>query len=97
MSYISVNQVQSFKFSPENKYASEYFNACQQLSDAKYKLTNTEPRSPEEAKALIKRFDYWDKKTPKIAMKAKAEENKLEAQGVDEQNGVLGKKLNYLA
>ncbi len=97
MSYFSVNQVQSFNFSPENKYSQEYFNAYRQLVDAKYKLTNTEPSSPAEAKKLKERFDYWDKKTPQIAMKAKAEEKKIETQGNNEQNGALGQKLNYLA
>ena len=97
MSYISVNQVQSYNFSPENKYSQEYYNAYQQLVDAKYKLTNTEPSSPDEAKKLEKIFDYWKKQTPKIAMKAKAEENKLEPQGVNEQNGMLGQKIDYMA
>ena len=51
----------------------------------------------EEAKKLEKNFNYWKKQTPKIAMKAKAEENKLESQGVNEQNGMLGQKIDYLA
>lgn len=97
MSYMGLNQVQSFNFSPENKYASEYYKAYRQFVDAKYKLNNTEPSSPADAKKLKERFEYWEKKTPKIAMKARAEENKLESQGVNEQNGVLGQKLNYLA
>ena len=78
MSYLSVNQVQSFNFSPENKYSQEYFNAYRQLVDAKHKLDNTENCSPTKAKTLEEKFDYWDKKVPKIAMKAKTEEKKLQ-------------------
>ena len=97
MSYLSVNQVQSYKYSPENKYAQEYLNVYRDLVDLRYKLNNSEHRSGTEIEILQKKFDELDKKIPKIAMKANKEEQKLDSQNGNEQNGVLGQKLNYLA
>ena len=96
MSYLNINSVQSFNFSPENKYAQEYYNAHRQLVEARYKLTNTEPDSKAKEEALKKKFEYWNKKTEQISALAKKEETKLETQN-EEQNNILGQKINYLA
>lgn len=97
MSNYGINQVQSFSFSPCNKYAQEYYNAYRQFANAKYKLENSEPNSKSEYKALENNFNYWKKKVPQITMKANGEEHKLEFQQQNGQNNVLGNKINYMA
>ena len=91
MSYsLGINSLLSYKYSSDNKYAREYYNACKELETAQYQVNNCD--DPSKLNALMNKRDYWKQKVPDITMKARKEENRLESSNSNEQH-----KINYLA
>ena len=91
MSYtLGINQFPSFKFSANNKYIREYYNACKEFENAQYNVNNCD--DPNKLRISLEKQEYWKNKVPEIAMKAKKEENKLESSNENKQH-----KINYLA
>lgn len=91
MSYtLGINSLLNYKYSSDNKYAQEYYNACKELATAQYQVSNCD--DPNKLKALLDKRDYLKKKVPEITMKARKEENRLESSNDNEQH-----KINYLA
>ena len=91
MSYtLGINSFPSFKYSADNKYAREYYNACKELENAQYKVNNCDDSKKMEA--LLDKKEYWEKKIPDITAKVKKEEAKLESNNNNGQH-----QINYLA
>ncbi len=87
---LGINSLLSYNYSSKNKYAQEYYKACEELKNAQYQVNNCNDSG--KMKILLDKQDYWKQKVPDITMKARKEENRLESLNDNEQH-----KINYWA
>ena len=70
-----------FTYSPNNIYANDYYNACNEFGNIRNKVIayehKTDDRNSAEYKAMLAEFSYWDAKVPELSNVAGEEENKL--------------------
>ena len=97
-----------YKYSPDNIYARNYYNACTEFDRIRNKVIayeqQTDDRESPAYRAMMAKFDYWNKKVPETSNIAGKEEEKLTAQKEQEKNNNYSTspfynndRLDYLA
>ena len=76
-----VESCRVFSYSPNNIYASDYYNACRKFDKIRndviaYEHKTDDRESPEYKKMMVE-FDYWNNKVPEISNIAGEYEDKL--------------------
>ena len=89
------------KFSPQNKYADEYYNAYHRFRNVRDELikirNNPNAANPSRAEKLEKTFEQLDARMPQQIHRAKLEENRIanaERKNVTPQG--VGQKLDIM-
>jgi len=95
-----------FTYSPQNKYASAYYNACNQYDKISAQLGEYErkydDRESYKYNDLVAKFTYWDAKVPETSNIAGVEENKIAEKQEKEQakapkDDNAGNVIDYMA
>ncbi len=78
-----VESCRIFTYSPTNRYANDYYNACRNFDNIRNKVIDYEhscdDRESPRYRQMIDEFTYWDAQVPLTSNLAGAEEEKLQA------------------
>ena len=93
-----IDSCRVFTYSPQNKYAADYYYACRKfdnIQDEIIKYENkTSDRNEVEYEKLMAEFKYWNKEVPRRSDIAGREEDRIKDEQAQE-NGV-GNRLNIV-
>ena len=97
-----VDSCRVFTYSPNNKYAQDYYNACKHFDDIRNKVIAFEhanyDRSSVNYKKMMEEFKYWDAKVPELSNKAGREEDRLKEERRTAAKGDTEKRtIDYYA
>ena len=96
-----VNSCRIFTYSPNNKYANDYYNACKHFDDVREKVIayehNNNDRSSVDYQKLMREFKFWDAEVPKTSNIAGREEERLAKEKTLAQNGRNEQTIDYYA
>ena len=93
-----------FTYSPNNRYAKDYYNACKNFDNIRNKIIDyehsTSDRESIKYEKRIEEFRYWDAKVPERSNIAGQEEWRLKAEqenNKDKNNSLENHKLDFYA